>query len=314
VDVDLPQLRAFVTVVDHGHFGRAAQSLTLTQQALSKRVARLEARLGPLLERRREGVVPTAAGARLLPRARQMLDLADQAVAELRGAPPPPLRVDVWGHLHPPAALVRAVTAEHPELVVEVSMRRSLVGAIIALQRHALDLAFGNVLHMGRALPSGLTAELVALDPIAALVRVHGALGKRDHLEPRDLARPGLWWPQLGTSPETRGFAEEYAAAVGAALITDGTKLGLDDLIDRVATGRAPIAPVSAGWPIPTTPDVRVVRLRPAPQYPWYAVWRIDAVHPALPGVLRWLRSRAVRPSADPGHWLPRGLEPASSR
>ena len=71
MDLDLAQVRAFVAVVDHQHFGRAASSLSLSQQALSKRVARLEAQVGLLLERRRGGIGLTAAGERLLPSARQ---------------------------------------------------------------------------------------------------------------------------------------------------------------------------------------------------------------------------------------------------
>src|SRR3954462_13398859 len=97
VDLDLGQVRAFVAVVDDGQFGRAAAQLSLTQQALSKRVARLEAALGPLLERRRGGVALTPAGERFLPGARRMLEVADRAVADATQAPPRPLRVDVWG-------------------------------------------------------------------------------------------------------------------------------------------------------------------------------------------------------------------------
>jgi DNA-binding transcriptional LysR family regulator len=308
VDLDPGQLRAFVAVVDHGHFGRAARSLALTQQALSKRVARLEAALGPLLERGRGGVTPTAAGERLLPLARQILDLADHAVADVRGTPPPPLRVDVWGHLHPPAALMRAIAAEHPDLVVELSMRRNLGEAIGALQRHEVDLAFGNVAHLGRAVAPGLEAELIATDAIAALVNTRGELGDRDQLTPADLAHHGLWWPNPGSSPEVRAFATEYATAIGAPLFTDGTNLGLDALVDRVSSDPATIAPVAAGWPIPTGAHVRIVPIRPAPHYPWYAVWRSDAAGPALPRVLRSLRSRASRPGADAERWLPREL------
>jgi DNA-binding transcriptional LysR family regulator len=91
VDLDLARVRAFVAVVDHGHFGRAAQTLALSQQALSKRVARLEDRLGPLLERRHGGVVPNAAGRDFLPAARRLLDIADHAAADLRQAPAEPL-------------------------------------------------------------------------------------------------------------------------------------------------------------------------------------------------------------------------------
>ena len=95
MDLDLAQVRAFVAVVDHRHFGRAAQALNLTQPALSKRVARLEAGLGRLLERDRGGVALTPAGGRFLSAARRMLEVADRAVADVRQSPAPPLRVDV---------------------------------------------------------------------------------------------------------------------------------------------------------------------------------------------------------------------------
>src|SRR3954447_440463 len=145
VDLDLGQVRAFVAVVDHGRFGRAAQSLSLTQQALSKRVARLGRPAGVLLERNAAGVALTPAGERFLPGARRMLEAADAAVADVRQSPAPPLRVDVWGDVRPPARLVREAVRAHPELALELSMRRNLVRAVGALERREIDLAFGNV-------------------------------------------------------------------------------------------------------------------------------------------------------------------------
>lgn len=59
----LPELHAFVGVVETGGFSQAAALLAVTQGAVSRAVLRLEARLGiDLLERHPGGVRPTAAG------------------------------------------------------------------------------------------------------------------------------------------------------------------------------------------------------------------------------------------------------------
>jgi len=42
VNLDLGQVKAFIAVADCRHFGRAANSLLITQQGLSHRIGRLE--------------------------------------------------------------------------------------------------------------------------------------------------------------------------------------------------------------------------------------------------------------------------------
>lgn len=296
MDLDLAQVHAFVAVVDHGHFGQAARSLELSQQALSKRVARLESRLGRLLERGRGEVRLTSAGEAFLPAARQLLELAERAVADARQAPVTALRVDVWGELQSPAAAMRAVVRSQPNLVVELSMRRDLVKALAALRRHELDLAFGNVASLDRPLPPALTAELVITDAIAVLVNASSSLADRDHVTPADLARTGIWWPMAGSSQELRAFAEEYARSIGATLVPAGSNIGIEALIDQVATDPTLVAPVVAAWPLAGRADVRVVPLRPPPEFRWYAVWRTESPHPSLPRVLRALRAASAAP------------------
>jgi DNA-binding transcriptional LysR family regulator len=289
-DLDLGQVRAFVAVVDHGHFGRAAASMALSQQALSKRIARLEDVVGPLLERRRGGVVPTAAGARFLPAARRLLDLAGHAVAQTRGAPPPALRVDVWGEIHAPARLMRAIGVSQPDLVLELSMRRDLGDAIMALEAHQVDLAFGNVEGLEREPAPELSSEIVARDRIAILLHAGDALAERGHVTPDDLVRRGIWWPTAGSSRELRAFADAYARSIGARLTSVAGNLGLDALVEHVASNPGTLAPVVDTWPVTGREGVRVLPLLPAPHFPWYAVWRTGDSHPSLPGVLRALR------------------------
>jgi DNA-binding transcriptional LysR family regulator len=74
MDLQLAELRAFLTLAEHLHFGHAADQLHLTQPALSKQIQRLEHKVGgPLVVRRYRDLRLTAAGQALLARARPLL-------------------------------------------------------------------------------------------------------------------------------------------------------------------------------------------------------------------------------------------------
>lgn len=85
--MDLDELRVFVSVVDRGSLAAASKSLRFPIATLRRRLNELEARLGvKLLERNRNGAIPTGAGVVLAERARSVLSDV-QSLAELvRGA------------------------------------------------------------------------------------------------------------------------------------------------------------------------------------------------------------------------------------
>jgi len=85
---EIAELRAFCAAVDLGTLGKAAVSLRISQPALSKRLRSLEAAAGTkLLDRSPRGVEPTAAGRRLYPEARRLLEQADVVERVLESAP-----------------------------------------------------------------------------------------------------------------------------------------------------------------------------------------------------------------------------------
>jgi len=74
MDIDLADFEAVVALAETLHFGRAADRLHVSQPALSKRIRRLEGRIGgPLLLRRYRDVRVTEAGRLLAERGRQLL-------------------------------------------------------------------------------------------------------------------------------------------------------------------------------------------------------------------------------------------------
>lgn len=78
-NITLKQLRYFLAVVRHGHFGRAAAASAISQPALSMQIKELEEGLGArLFERTARRISPTALGDAFARRARDILNAVDE--------------------------------------------------------------------------------------------------------------------------------------------------------------------------------------------------------------------------------------------
>ncbi len=124
----LNDLTVFARVAEQGSFTAAAESLRLSKSAVSKQVARLEARLGSrLLSRTTRRLTLTETGRVVLGHAERALaeaQAAEAAVQNLQTAPRGLLRVNMpmsFGLSHV-APLLPEFLASYPELRVDVSL------------------------------------------------------------------------------------------------------------------------------------------------------------------------------------------------
>ncbi|WP_216911085.1 LysR family transcriptional regulator [Nocardia noduli] len=123
--VNSRDLRYFLAAAEELHFTRAAESLFITQPALSKQIASLERELDArLFVRRRDGVTLTAAGEALVEYARQIIELDQEARHAVRRATTSTRTVTLGFYLAPGQDLlgkiIESFSARHPEIHVEL--------------------------------------------------------------------------------------------------------------------------------------------------------------------------------------------------
>jgi DNA-binding transcriptional LysR family regulator len=195
--VELRQLEYFAAVARHRHFTRAAESLYVTQPALSQQVRRLEAELGlQLFRRTSKGVELTSAGEDLLVHAERILAEVAQTRADMdrhTGVSRGVVRVATTAADAPrlPAALA-AFHHEHPH--IQIALRQGSAAELVALvQAGTVDVA---VLALTDT-PPGVTVTPLEDEPLRAAVPVDDELAGRtielDQLRGRPfiLAEPG---------------------------------------------------------------------------------------------------------------------------
>jgi len=119
--IDKLGVQALIAIADHGSFQRGAESLHITQAALTRRLQNLEAFLDvKLVERSTRSVALTRLGEDFLPRARRLLAELSAALAEIRETGKS-MRGDVTiaciqtAGVHYLPAIVKRYAALHPE-------------------------------------------------------------------------------------------------------------------------------------------------------------------------------------------------------
>jgi DNA-binding transcriptional LysR family regulator len=240
-ELNLDQLRTLVAITDLGTFSAAARALHLAQPTVSLHISELESRLGaPLVLRGGRKVEPTAAGAVLVQRARQLLRDADDAVNAVQrhvegrtGRVRLGSSTGVLVYLLP--EVLKAMERAHPDIDVEVNILGS-AEAMERLGQGTLDVGLVASPQLPRP---GLVMTHWRSDPMMAFVPRNWPVPKR--ITPQWLAaRPLIfndasthmyhltmaWFADAGLSPRTRielnyneAMKSLVAAGYGAAVL-----------------------------------------------------------------------------------------------
>ena len=182
------ELRAFVAVVEHGSFARAAAHLGLSPSALSQTIRALEERLGVrLLNRTTRSVAPSQAGERFFARLRPALSDLDAAVAEvrsLRDSPAGLLRINATriAAIHVIGPLIGPFLDAYPDITLDLVSEDRLID--IVANRFDAGVRLGEMVEKDMiAVRLGGELRLMAVAAPAYLAR-HGTPAT-----PHDLAR-----------------------------------------------------------------------------------------------------------------------------
>ncbi|MEV5829272.1 LysR family transcriptional regulator [Spirillospora sp. NPDC052242] len=283
--MDLQQMRYVLAVAETNNFTRAAERCRVVQSALSHQIARLERELGAkLFERTSRRVRLTPAGEAFLPAARQALDAADRARAEVAaaageirgtlaiGAIPTVTAVDLPTEL-------RRFHLRHPG--VRITLRSGASELLAERVRDGdLDLAFLGLPPDVR--PKGVRGRELTRGELVALVPPdHPLAGEAETDLPRladepfvDFASGSAARAQSDQAFEAAGVRRDVAFEITtpqfmAALIRQGLGIGL-----------LPAAFVS------DLPDLPAVRLRDAPARVEHLVWSRFRPSPAAAAFL----------------------------
>ncbi|MFD5204429.1 LysR family transcriptional regulator [Streptomyces sp. NPDC058375] len=311
--MDVTAVRTFLAVVDAGQFQEAAADLSITPQAVSKRVAALERSLGVrLLVRDARGARPTIDGQAFLPHARGLLQAAERAVASVRPGSRA-LRVDVIGRQLSLAGLLRGFHRIHPDIELDVVTLFDSDAAVAAVRDGTIDATFRAVTMPGSRLPREVAATPVFDEPLHLFTGPGHPYADAPAVTSAQLAGHRIWMPGNAPGTEWAAYYEELAETFGFVVDTVGPDFGIEALLDTIAASTTLATFVSEQTPLvwPAGHDLRRIPLvDPVPVYPHSLIRRTDNPHTSLAALHRHLAS-AYPGRPESGVWAPSWSRPA---
>ena len=199
--MDTQNLRAFLLVAESGSFSKAAKRLHLTQPAVSKRIAQLEAQLNvSLFDRIGRRISTTEAGEALLPHARAVhleLQAAQQSVRDLAGEVRGRLRLATSHHigLHRLPPLLSFFSKAFPAVQLDIDFMDSEKAYELTLQGE-VELA---VVTLAPSSIVNIVTRPIWLDPLAFMVQEGTQLTRKKALGLKELSQHPAILPGLNT-------------------------------------------------------------------------------------------------------------------
>ncbi|MBU9457825.1 LysR family transcriptional regulator [Burkholderia multivorans] len=201
MDLNLRDIRAFVTVAQAGNFTRAAERLHLSQPALTVQIRRLEEIVGArLFDRNSRSVALTQTGRELLPLLQRSLDDMERVLRDARA-----LGEGASGTVRL-ACLPTFASSVLPELIqtfrrdvprAAFEIRDGVASLVTALVRNEeADLGFTG----GDAFDASLDVLYTGADRLVAICPRDHPLARKRRVTTADLARVPLVLTARGTS------------------------------------------------------------------------------------------------------------------
>ena len=286
--MDLRQLGYVVAIAELGSFTRAAERCFVVQSALSHQVARLEQELGArLFHRTSRQVHLTPAGEAFLPAARQCLEAAERARAEVSaaigevrgrlsvGVIPTVAAVDVPGEL-------RAFHARYPLVRVDLVMGASY-DLVDKVSTSALDLAFLGL--PSEAVVTGVHDHVLARDRHVAVVAPSHPLAKAKRLDLDRLAKEVFVDFRRGGPGRSQTDQAFRAAGLTRDVAFEVTDAHLMGRLIREGLGIGMLPSTFA----PQLPDLVAIPVVDAPTRVEHLVWSPHGPSPAAAAFLEQL-------------------------
>jgi DNA-binding transcriptional LysR family regulator len=188
VDLDLRKVRYFVAVAEQENFGRAAETLHITQPVLSRQIRALEQELKVrLFERDTKGTRLTAAGAALLDDARTLLPAAVAAQRRARDAAAQRTFTVGFAPGIPITPAIRELSRRHPDLSVEL-FRSDWIYQADIIRDGQVDIGYLRL----PADVRGLAVEPLFSEPRAVMLPADHQLADKETVNVADLGAEHL--------------------------------------------------------------------------------------------------------------------------